>query len=29
MLENAELVLQGKTADLMRHEAVKKAHLGI
>ena len=29
VLENGELVLQGKTADLMRNEAVKKAYLGV
>jgi hypothetical protein len=27
MPENAELVLQGKTRDLMRNEAVKKEYL--
>lgn len=29
VLENGELVLQGKTTDLMRNEAVKKAYLGV
>jgi branched-chain amino acid transport system ATP-binding protein len=29
VLENGELALQGKTADLMRNEAVKKAYLGV
>jgi len=29
VLENGELVLQGKTADLMRNEEVKKAYLGV
>jgi branched-chain amino acid transport system ATP-binding protein len=29
VLENGELVLQGKTSDLMRNEAVKKAYLGV
>ena len=28
-LENGELVLQGRTADLMRKEAMKKAYLGV
>jgi branched-chain amino acid transport system ATP-binding protein len=29
VLENGELALQGKTSDLMRNEAVKKAYLGV
>jgi len=29
VLENGELVLQGRTADLMRNEAMKKAYLGV
>jgi branched-chain amino acid transport system ATP-binding protein len=29
VLENGELVLQGKTTDLRRNEAVKKAYLGV
>jgi branched-chain amino acid transport system ATP-binding protein len=29
VLENGQLALQGKTSDLMRNEAVKKAYLGV